>query len=123
MNNFEINNAIIGGGTFSNLSEKNKGKFLDNIGQQTKDDSAIKKQKVSQGWLGCLFGSKSNSIYNVTCLFLLICIGGAFVYTAFMLYFNYEKTHNQVIDFWKIISPLITLALGYLFGVKNDKND
>ena len=124
MNEFKVNDPnTTGENIFFHLSEENQSKYLDNIGRQTKDESELKKQKLLLGKLGWLFGSKSNSVFNVTCLFLLICVLGAFIYTGYMVHCDHEKTHNQIVDFWKIISPLLALALGYLFGVKNAKND
>ena len=123
MNNIDTKNDFIGGNTFAQLPETIQGKYIESQGQQAKDDSELKKQKIALGKLGLLFGSKSNCVFYVTCLFLLICVLGAFIYTGYMVRCDHEKTHNQIVDFWKIITPLLTMALGYLFGVKTNKND
>jgi hypothetical protein len=34
-----------------------------------------------------------------------------------------DKISLPIKDFWLIIAPLITLAIGYLFGDKSKKND
>lgn len=38
------------------------------------------------------------------------------LYTAYMIIRDYSGTHSQVLDFWEVIVPMITLAIGYLFG-------
>lgn len=73
-------------------------------------------KKLERGWLGKFFGGKENSSNNIAGLFILILLGLGLLYTSAMLIYSPEDTHQQVLDFWGILNPLITLALGYIFG-------
>lgn len=69
----------------------------------------LEDKKIDAGLMGKIFGSPewaAASIAWVT-IFLLVCSG------VYSLVFT---TAIQPADYWKIITPLITLALGYLFG-------
>lgn len=69
-----------------------------------------------KGWLGRFFGTKNHSSNNIAGLLIAVLILIGTGYTIAMVCLEYEKTHQQVLDFWNIIVPLITLALGYVFG-------
>ena len=73
-------------------------------------------KKSERGWLGKLFGAGTHSPNNIAGLLIIILLLIAIGYTIFMLCYCPLDTHSQVIDFWGINTPLITLALGYLFG-------
>lgn len=62
------------------------------------------------------FGVAENSSNNIAGVLIcsLLIIGT--LYTAHMIIRDYSGTHNQVLDFWEVIVPMITLAIGYLFG-------
>ena len=40
----------------------------------------------------------------------------AIIYTFIMLFKSQETNDLSIKDFWEVISPLVTLAIGYLFG-------
>jgi hypothetical protein len=44
------------------------------------------------------------------------------LYTYFLIALPREKISLPIKDFWAIIAPLITLAIGYLFGDKSKKD-
>lgn len=73
-------------------------------------DHALKKHKMSldAGWLGKLFGAAQNAPSNIAGLALLILLVAGIIVPLI----------NGVIyaEFWKIIAPIITMILGYLFG-------
>lgn len=73
-------------------------------------------KKSERGWLGRFFGSGIHSPNNIAGLLILVLLFIAVCYTAFMLVYEPKTTHSNVLDFWGIITPLITLSLGYLFG-------
>ncbi|MBQ6301558.1 MAG: hypothetical protein IJK75_06415 [Bacteroidales bacterium] len=73
-------------------------------------------KRSERGWLGKLFGAGVHSPNNIAGLLIVILLLVAIGYTFFMLVYCPVETHHQVVDFWGIITPLITLALGYLFG-------
>ncbi|MDO8746905.1 MAG: hypothetical protein Q7J70_04485, partial [Thermodesulfovibrionales bacterium] len=68
-----------------------------------------KKMDLEAGWLGKFFGSKSTAATNITGIFLILLLVSGFA----VLFFN---SSIQAGEYWKIIVPLMTLALGYLFG-------
>ena len=73
----------------------------------TQDD--IKKLKIETGYAGQIFGSRSIPSVNIAAIFiLLLLISGVSV-----IFFNSLVPPKE---YWSIISPLMTLALGYIFG-------
>ena len=68
-----------------------------------------KKMDLEAGWVGKCFGSKSIAPINIAGIFVMfLVISGIAV-----LFFD---SSIQASEYWKIIGPLLTLALGYLFG-------
>lgn len=68
-----------------------------------------KKMDLEAGWVGKCFGSKTIAPINIAGAFVMfLVISGIAV-----LFFN---SSIQATEYWKIIAPLLTLALGYLFG-------
>ena len=69
-----------------------------------------------RGYFGKFFGIAENSSNNIAGVLIcsLLLIGT--LYTAYMIIIDYAGTHSQVLDFWEIIVPMITLSVGYLFG-------
>jgi len=93
-------------------------------------DSAIKKVELDndvrikeQGYLGKFFGCKEHSARNIAGLLIFLLVFIAAVYTTIMIYCNYSDTHTQVLDFWNIVIPVITLSMGYLFGFVHGSKD
>lgn len=86
-------------------------------------DNEIRKQlierqehKEQRGWVGKFWGEGDHAAKNIAGI--LICflgvVGAAYTYGTFE---SNNPCSTQIIsDFWKILTPLITLALGYLFG-------
>ena len=77
----------------------------------TKDD--LKKLKIESGYAGQIFGSRSIPSVNIAAIFILILLVSGISFTVF----------NSLIppkEYWSIISPLMTLALGYIFGKRED---
>lgn len=88
--------------------------LLRNDIQKAKLDNEDKKS--SRGWIGRFWGSAEHSSKNIAglCICFLLLIGSA---VTFMVYScREEDTMKDIIDFWGVITPIITLALGYLFG-------
>lgn len=83
-------------------------KMLDNDREKFRNSIEI-------GWLGKFWGSPKTSPNNIAgftiVLLLLLGIG----WTTICEDFSNTK------DLWAIITPIITLALGYLFGEKSKK--
>lgn len=72
-----------------------------------------KEMELEAGWLGKFLGSPQRAASSIAwvMIFLLICSG------ILTLFFNCAINASE---YWKIIAPLITLALGYLFGRKSE---
>lgn len=87
------------------LNAKVREKELDNAGK-----------KEERGWLGKFFGGKDSSSNNIAGAFIFILLFIGAVYTAAMLCYCPTNTHMQVLDIWGILTPMITLAIGYIFG-------
>jgi hypothetical protein len=82
---------------------------------QTVDDPvqrfAIEQTRMSleAGWLGKIFGSKVNAPTNIAGFILFLF----FVSILVVLFF---QTRMEAIEYLKLVLPVVTLILGYLFG-------
>lgn len=70
------------------------------------------KMRLEYGWLARIIGRESAS-YNIA--FVIVT---ALLVTGVVVIFT---NPNGYIEFWKIMLPILTLTLGYLFG-KNSKD-
>lgn len=103
-------------GLLTNIDPKLGKTVIDaNVDLRKKElDKDLKKEE--RGYLGQFFGGKDCSSNNIAGFFLLLLLVIGTLYTVVMVYYCPTKTHNQVMDFWGIITPLITLTMGYIFG-------
>jgi hypothetical protein len=70
-----------------------------------------KEMDLESGWLGKLFGNKANAPSNIAgVIVVLLVISGLFV--------TFSEARIQPKEYWSIITSIITLILGYLFGKK-----
>lgn len=72
-----------------------------------------KKMELEAGWFGRCFGSGKNAATNISGVALLLLIL-TFI-GVICISFKTGET-NIAFDYLKIISPIITLILGFLFG-------
>jgi hypothetical protein len=72
-------------------------------------DLRSKAMDLESGWLGRAFGSRANAPTNIAG-FVAVCLILAGV--GMVGFVGWE--HSS--EFWKVISPLIALVLGFLFG-------
>jgi len=99
---------------FSQLPEnpETSHKIIDNTFAESKMNREL-------GMLGQFFGSGNSIKLNIAGLFIFILVLTGITYTACILF---SKNNNPkaigILEFWGIITPLITLALGYMFGKK-----
>jgi hypothetical protein len=83
----------------------------------------LERQRVVQGYLGKLWGSSSSIPNNIAALAVIVLIITGIFYTYSTMSLPTDKISLPIKDFWAIITPLITLAIGYLFGDKTKKNE
>jgi uncharacterized membrane protein HdeD (DUF308 family) len=70
-----------------------------------------KEMDLESGWLGKFFGAPSNAPFNIAGLLILLLTVSGIVVSFFP-----PSSAMNASDYWTKILPLITLALGYLFG-------
>jgi len=95
----------------SGLSEGNL-----NIEIQSKIiDFEIERRKIELGLLGRLFGSYP----HIYCAMLI-----AIILLSFAIYYSYIKMDkpSDIIFIWEVVTPIVTLILGYIFGVYQNNN-
>lgn len=108
-------------------------KSLDYTHEETMMDKKYNYEKQlldkKLGCLGKFFGHEYILPLNVSGLFILILV----FFLVFISYFIFNKTYNSEISnkieyetaieiiesLWNAVAPLLTLALGYLFGKKD----
>jgi len=66
---------------------------------------------LEAGWLGKIFGSATNAPTNIAGFFV-----GILTLTIIIVGFVFVPSSISAMDFLSFLAPLITLALGYLFG-------
>jgi hypothetical protein len=87
-------------------------------------DNTFAESKMNRelGALGRFFGSGKSIKLNIAGLFIFLLVITGIIYTACIFFVS--KIENTkaigIIEFWGIITPLITLALGYIFGKKEE---
>jgi hypothetical protein len=87
------------------------------------NNSIIEQQLVNRGYLGKLWGSAQSVPNNIAALTIIILISTGVIYTLLTLLLPADKISLSIKDFWSIITPLITLAIGYLFGDKTKNKE
>jgi hypothetical protein len=88
------------------------GKILENTG-------SIDKLKAERGWLGGFWGASSHIPHNIAASLIFLLVIAGVVYTFCKIMIPTDDKSLPIKDFWAIITPLITLAIGYLFGEKS----
>jgi hypothetical protein len=93
--------------------------------QHIESQNELDKKKIDRGWLGNFWGISESIPNNIAALLILLLLLTGIIYSFFSVNVSQEKLPISIKDFWAIISPLITLAIGYLFGhkPKEDKNN
>jgi len=72
-------------------------------------ENDLKKLKIDVGFVGQLIGSKPSAPSNIAAIFILLLLIPGIVDL-------FCKSQLEPERYWAIISPLLTLALGYIFG-------
>ena len=82
----------------------------------------LERERVGQGISGKVWGSSTSIPHNIAALSIIVLIVTGIFYTYGCMGLKTEEISLPIKDFWYIITPLITLAIGYLFGDKTKKN-
>lgn len=90
-------------------------KVLDNA-------SSLDKLRAERGWLGGIWGASSHVPNNMAAFTIVILVITGIAYTIIKKDMTTDDKALSVKDLWTLITPLITLAIGYLFGDKK-KNE
>jgi hypothetical protein len=84
--------------------------------QVIENQNELDRIKTERGWLGGIWGVPTNIPNNIAAFSIVLLLITGIGYT----FLNYDKkpeTLNLSIkDLWSIITPFMTLAIGYLFG-------
>ena len=75
-------------------------------------DAEAQQQVRETGALGRVFGSKENAPHNIVATVVILLIVFGILYSVLPV----DKSTFSAKEAWTIITPIITLALGYLFG-------
>lgn len=84
--------------------------------QQHNHENELKNKEI--GWLGKFFGSENNSDRNMAITVIVTVISGATLFSICVL-FNTELNNSLIKEVWSSVVPIVTLALGYIFGKNN----
>ncbi|MEZ4788521.1 MAG: hypothetical protein R2811_00725 [Flavobacteriales bacterium] len=79
----------------------------------------IDKINAEKGFLGYVWGNHSHASSNIAGLVIILLVVSGFVY--FLVNDPNNASTPSVQVYWGIISPIITLSLGYLFGAHKSK--
>lgn len=80
-------------------------------------------KKVEQGFLGRIWGSSKSIPNNLAALLIVVLLVTGVGYTFLNVASPESQSGLSIKDLWAIIIPLITLAIGYLFGEKANKDE
>lgn len=76
---------------------------------QEAENLISKRMDLEAGFLGKFFGSHANAPMNIAGM-LLVLLFGSGVTVLFV------PSTMSASDYWKIIAPITTLVIGYMFG-------
>ena len=77
-------------------------------------------RRDERGWLGRFWGADFHSSNNIAGLSIILLIVVGTIYMLCKVNKCTDESHAQIVDFWKILTPIIAGALGFLFG-KHEK--
>lgn len=68
----------------------------------------LRKMDPDAGWIGRVTGNAKNAPNNIAFVVVMLILVAGLIVT-----FAYPQDR---LEFWKVILPIVTLTLGYLFG-------
>jgi hypothetical protein len=94
------------------------------LAKQVLDNQNQREQtRANQGILGKIWGSSASIPSNIAALAIIALLLTGIIYTVCTMHIEENKIALSIKDLWAIISPLITLSIGYLFGDKKNGNE
>lgn len=81
-------------------------------GEKTEKSTNLDEAKLNAGVVGKLFGTGQNGPVNIAGLCVLLGLLTGLVISGGMIY----AAKSNPYEIWKYVSPLITGALGFIFG-------
>ena len=99
------------------LTETNKHE-IEILDKKNKQSILIKDKEL--GWFGLFFGGKELTSLNISGMLIIFLILTGLILSITI--YKEPKDLESVLKIWGIITPIITLTLGYLFGNKDNSN-
>ena len=88
------------------------------------NQNELKLRQSEKGWVGSFWGSNNNAPNNIAGIVILLLLTFGLLYTfIIIIWYPTKDVASNIRDLWAIISPLITLGMGYLFGKKSSASD
>ncbi|HEY1186927.1 MAG TPA: hypothetical protein VGE74_04685 [Gemmata sp.] len=75
-----------------------------------------KKMDLEAGVLGKFFGSGDNAAVNIAGFAVAVALLAALIVTAILSWKDAAASSSEI---WKIVTPIITMVLGFVFGKKS----
>jgi hypothetical protein len=88
------------------------------------NQNELKLRESEKGWIGSLWGSSKNAPNNIAGIVILLLLTFGLVCTSIIvIWYPTKDVSPSIKDLWAVITPIITLGLGYLFGKKSSTDD
>ena len=84
---------------------------------KTSEENILERQL---GLIGKLIGSGDNVKMNIATLTIIVLLGFAIIYTIIICIYGENTKAISIEKIWSIVLPVVTLALGYAFGKKDN---
>lgn len=82
--------------------------------QESQHSHELSLRSKDLGLIGNLFGSSDNSSKNIAAIICLILLFAVIAMSC--LVYCLDRDKDFISTLWQIVMPVITLALGYIFG-------
>jgi len=102
-----------------NILAQNNQHELDLMEKGNCHEVELKKKEL--GWFGIFFGGKDLISLNLSGMLLIFLVVSGVILSC-IIYKNKTDIEN-ILKIWGVITPIITLTLGYIFGNKNNSSN
>lgn len=110
---FENIRKLLKSTEFASVDDNLKDMILDSLKNNHANEG-----KKNFGLIERLFGNHSKNItLYITFIILVLLIMVGLIY----IFLSLKYTQTTGLEFWQIIGPIITCALGYIFGARSPK--